>query len=198
MAEEVKNTPQAEDNSVPNPSTQADVKNDVPYDRFQEVNGQKNQFKSENEGLKAELAKQKAQQEDARQEALKKNSEFETLYNETDAMNKKLTEQNEVYKARELEDRERMIEKVPEEQRVFTQGMSNSVLAQYIEQNQTSANAGKTDPSRAGVTAKGDFGGYSSKMEWVTKDPEGYEKAKKNSGGDKFGDMFMPKPNPFA
>ena len=39
MAEEVKNTPQAEDNSVSNPSTQADIKNDVPYDRFQEVNG---------------------------------------------------------------------------------------------------------------------------------------------------------------
>ena len=199
MAEqEAMNTPQAEVNSETNPSTQADVKNDVPYDRFQEVNGQKNQFKSENEGLKAELAKVKAAQEEARQEALKKNSEFETLYKETDAMNKKLTEQNEVFKKREQEDRERMIEKVPEEQRVFTEGMSNSVLAQYIEQNQTSANAGKTDPSRAGTTAKGDFGGYSSKMEWVNKDPEGYEKAKKNAGGDKFGDMFMPRPNPLA
>ena len=176
MAEEVKNTPQAEDNSVPNPSTQADVKNDVPYDRFQEVNGQKNQFKSENEGLKAELAKQKAVQEDARQEALKKNSEFETLYNETDAINKKLTEQNEVFKKREQEDRERMVDKVPEEQRVFTEGMSNSVLAQYIEQNQTSANAGKTDSSRAGVTAKGEFGGYGSPQEFAQKDPTGFQK----------------------
>ena len=47
MAEqEAMNTPQAEVNSETNPSTQADVKNDVPYDRFQEVNGQKNQFKS--------------------------------------------------------------------------------------------------------------------------------------------------------
>ena len=198
MAEEATNTPQAEQNSETNPSTQADVKNDVPYDRFQEVNGQKNQFKSENESLKAELAKQKAVQEDARQETLKKNSEYETLYNEGESKWQKTEEENKAYKARELEDRERMIEKVPEEQRVFTQGMSNSVLAQYIEQNQTSANAGKTDPSRAGTTAKGDFGGYSSKMEWVNKDPEGYEKAKKNAGGDKFGDMFMPKPNPFA
>ena len=177
MENEVKNTPEAEVNSETNPSTQAGSKNDVPYDRFQEVNGQKNQFKSENESLKAELAKQKAQQEDARQEALKKNSEFETLYNETDAMNKKLTEQNEVFKKREQEDRERMIEKVPEEQRVFTEGMSNSVLAQYIEQNQTSANAGKTDSSRAGTTAKGDFGGYSSHAEWATKDPKGYKDA---------------------
>ena len=177
MAEEVKNTPQAEDNSVSNPSTQADVKNDVPYDRFQEVNGQKNQFKSENEGLKAELAKVKVAQEDARQDALKKNSEFETLYNETDTLNKKLTEQNEVFKKREQEDRERMIDKVPEEQRVFTEGMSNSVLAQYIEQNQTSANAGKTDSSRAGTTVKGEMGGYDSWQEFAIKDPKGAEKA---------------------
>ena len=30
------------------------------------------------------------------------------------------------------------------------------------------------------------------------KDPEGYEKAKNANAGDKFGDMFSPKPNPFA
>ena len=175
METEVKNTPQAEENSETNPSTQADVKNDVPYDRFQEVNGQKNQFKSENEGLKAENAKLKAAEEDARQQTLKKNSEFETLYNEGESKWQKTEEENKAYKTRELKDRERMIEKVPEEQRVFTEGMSNSVLAQYIEQNQTSANAGKTDSSRAGVTAKGDFGGFSSYSEWATKDPKGYE-----------------------
>ena len=174
MAEEKTNTPQAEDNSVPNPSTQADVKNDVPYDRFQEVNGQKNQFKSENEGLKAELAKQKAVQEDARQEALKKNSEFETLYNETDAMNKKQAEQIKVFEAKELEESERLDAKIPEEQRVFTNGMSNAVKAQYIEQLQSSANAGKTDSSRAGNTVKGEMGGYSSYAEWAQKDPKGY------------------------
>ena len=32
MSEEVKNTPQAEQNSETNPSTQAGSKNDVPYD----------------------------------------------------------------------------------------------------------------------------------------------------------------------
>ena len=177
MAEEQVNTPQAEQNSVPNPSTQADVKNDVPYDRFQEVNGQKNQFKSENESLKAELAKQKAVQEDARQQTLKKNSEFETLYNETDAMNKKQAEQIKAFQAKELEESERLDAKIPEEQRVFTNGMSNAVKAQYIEQLQSNVNAGKTDPSRAGNTAAGDFGGYSCHAEWATKDPKGYKEA---------------------
>ena len=186
MAEEQQNTQQAEENSVTNPSTEADVKNDVPYGRFQEVNGQKNQYKSENESLKAELAKQKAAQEDARQEALKKNSEFETLYNETDAMNKTLAEENKAYKQREQEDRERMMEKVPEEKRVFTNGMSNSVLAQFIEQEQIAVNANKTDSSRAGTTAKGEFGGFGSWEEFAIKDPAGAEKQLHESGLRKF------------
>ena len=178
MAEQATmNTPQAEENSVTNPSTQADVKNDVPYDRFQEVNGQKNQFKSENEGLKAENAKLKAAEEDARQQTLKQNSEFETLYNETDAMNKKLTEQNEVYKKKELEESERLDAKIPEDQRVFTSGMTNAVKAQFIEQLQSNANAGKTDSSRAGNTAKGEMGGYDSWQEFAIKDPKAAEKA---------------------
>ena len=55
--------------------------------------------------------------------------------------------------------------------------MINPVLAKYIEQNQVYANAGKTDSSRAGTTAKGEFGGYSSHAEWATKDPKGYKEA---------------------
>ena len=177
MENEVKNTPQAEVNSETNPSPQADVKNDVPYDRFQEVNGQKNQFKSENESLKAENAQLKAAKEDARQEALKKNSEFETLYNETDVLNKKQAEQIKAFEAKELEESERLDAKIPEEHRVFTNGMTNAVKAQYIEQLQSNVNAGKTDPSRAGNTAAGEMGGYSSHAEWATKDPKGYKEA---------------------
>ena len=176
MAEENVNTPQAKENSVTNPSTQADEKNDVPYGRFQEVNGQKNQFKSENESLKAELEKVKVAQEDSRQEALKKNSEFETLYNETDTLNKKLTEQIGVYKANEEQERVDMMKQVPEDDVEFTSGMNNATLRKYINKTQSNINAGKTDSSRAGTTAKGEFGGYSSYPEWAQKDPIGFQK----------------------
>ena len=175
MEAEQVNTPTADENSETNPSTQADNKNDVPYTRFQEVNGQKNQFKSENESLKAELDKVKAAQEDARQEALKKNSEFETLYNEADGLAKKQAEQIKAFEAKELEESERLDAKIPEDQRVFTAGMTNAVKAQFIEQLQSNVNAGKTNSSRAGTTAKGDFGGYSSYAEWAAKDPKSYE-----------------------
>ena len=177
MANEQSVTPQAEENSETNPNTQVADKNDVPYTRFQEVNGLKNQFKSENEGLKAELEKVKAAQEDARQEALKKNSEFETLYNEADELAKKQAEQIKVYEKKELEESERLDAKIPEDQRVFTSGMTNAVKAQYIEQLHSSANAGKTDSSRAGTTAKGEMGGYDSWEEYATKDPRGAEQA---------------------
>ena len=177
MSDEVKNTPEAEVNSETNPSTQAGSKNDVPYDRFQEVNGQKNQFKSENESLKAELAKVKAAQEDARQEALKKNSEFETLYNETDATAKKLAEQNKALQSDLGAFRTGLVEQLPEERRVYTEGMNMATLQKFVADEQATVNAGKTDPSRAGNTAAGEMGGYSSHAEWATKDPKGYKEA---------------------
>ena len=176
MAEKQVNTPQAEQNSETNPSTQADNKNDVPYTRFQEVNGQKNQFKSENEGLKAELEKVKAAQEDARQEALKKNSEFETLYNETEALNKKLSEEIGVFKANEEQERVDMMKQIPEDDVEFTSGMNNATLRKFINKTQSNVNAGKTDSSRAGTTAKGEMGGYGSPQEFAQKDPVGFQK----------------------
>ena len=175
MANEQSVTPQAEENSETNPNTQVADKNDVPYTRFQEVNGLKNQFKSENEGLKAELEKVKAAQEDARQEALKKNSEFETLYNEADTTAKKLTEQNKALQSDLGSFRQGLVEQLPEERRVYTENMNMATLQKFVQDEQVTANAGKTDSSRAGVTAKGDFGGYSSYAEWATKDPKSYE-----------------------
>ena len=169
------NTQQAEGNSETNPSTQAD-KNDVPYGRFQEVNQAKNQFKSENESLKAELDKLKAAQEDARQEALKKNSEFETLYNETNSTAKKLAEQNKVLQSDLNSFRDGLVNQIPEERRYITNNMSIADLQKFVSEEQVIANAGKTDPSRAGTTAKGDFGGYGSMAEWASKDPEGYQR----------------------
>ena len=43
-------------------------------------------------------------------------------------------------------------------------------------------NANKLDSSRAGTTAKGEFGGYSSAAEWAAKDPKGYQEARSVTG----------------
>ena len=183
MAEAQDNTPKAEENSVTNPNTQVEERNDVPYTRFQEVNGQKNQYKSENESLKAQLDEVKAAQEEQRQEALKKNSEFETLYNETDAQAKKLAEQNKAMQSDLNSFREGLVNQIPEERRYVTEGMSIANLQKFVQEEQINVNANKTDSSRAGNTAKGEFGGYGSHAEWAEKDPSSYEREKQNSFG---------------
>jgi predicted nuclease with TOPRIM domain len=149
MSEEQINTQKAEGNSESNPSTQAD-KNDVPYSRFQEVNQSKNQFKSENESLKAELEELKMKQEKARQESLKKNSEFETLYNEADGMSKKLAEQNKVLQSDIDSFRDGLINQIPENRRYIAETMSMENLQKFVKEEQLSINSGKATSSRAG------------------------------------------------
>jgi DNA-binding protein H-NS len=189
MAEEQQNTPQAEGNSESNPSTQAD-KNDVPYTRFQEVVGQKNQFKSQIEELQTELQKVNAQQEEQRQETLKKNSEFETLYNETNSELAKYKEQNKALTTDLGAFRQGLVEQLPEGRRVYTEGMNMATLQKFVQDEQVAVNANKADSSRAGTTAKGEFGGYGSIEEWASKDPLGCEQhLNKNVTGFSWGNI---------
>ena len=172
MAEEQVNTPTADENSVPNPSTPAEEKKDSPLHenpRFKEVIGQRNQ-------VREELAKYQAEEKAKEDKLLQEKGEFTTVLAKRDAHIETLQTENEAYKKKDLEESERLDAKIPEDQRVFTNGMNNAVKAQFIEQLQSNANAGKTDSSRAGTTAKGEFGGYSSLAEWAMKDPKGCDK----------------------
>ena len=54
-------------------------------------------------------------------------------------------------------------------------------MRKYINKTQSNANAGKTDPSRAGNTAVGEFGGFSNTSEWAQKDPDGFTKHLENN-----------------
>ena len=55
--------------------------------------------------------------------------------------------------------------------------MSIPNLQKFVADEQMTANAGKTDSSRAGTTAKGEMGGFDSWEEFASKDPVGAEKA---------------------
>ena len=174
MQDDKVNTPQAEENSATNPSTQATEKQDVPYSRFQNVIGERNELRGKIEERDLRISKMEAEKETARQEVLKKNQEFETLYNETQVLNKSLMDENTAYKQREADERKRLMDKVPEDEVKFTNGMDNNVLAEYLDKKQSNINANKTDSSRAGATAKGEWGGYGNATEWAQNDPDGF------------------------
>ena len=189
MSEE-KSIQQGEQNTETNDSTQAKQNDDVPYARFQEQTQAKNDFKAKYESSQAEIAKLKDAQENVRQEQLKKNSEFETLYNETNTLLEKAKESNEALSNDVTTFREGLINDLPEDSKQYAKGMDIKTLQEFVKKENQNNLAGKTNSSRAGVNPTGDFGGYDSAMEWVTKDPEGYEKAKKGANGDKFGNIF--------
>ena len=180
MSEETKAQPQTEGNSETNPSTQAN-KNDVPYDRFAEVNQVKNQFKSKNEDLEAQIKEMKAEAENARLESMKKNQKYEDLYNETNSKFIKVQEQNEVLNNDLSAIREGLVNQVSEDRRYITDGMSMGNLQKFVQEEQVVANSNKTTSARAGETAKGEFGGYSTIEEWAMKDPAACEKHLSNT-----------------
>ena len=177
MAEEVKNTQQAEENRETNPSTQAAEKQDVPYGRFQEKNTQWNERGKIIEQKDDHIAKLEAEKEETRQEALRKAGDIETLLKESQTKNVKY-EETIKQQGEELGGyRTGLVDQVPEERRYITDGMSIANLQKFVSDEQTTANAGKPDSSRAGTTAKGEMGGYDSWQEFAIKDPKGAEKA---------------------
>ena len=52
--------------------------------------------------------------------------------------------------------------------------MSMGNLQKFVQDEQMVANSNKTSSARAGETAKGEFGGYSSPSEFAAKDPNGF------------------------
>ena len=180
MDKDIQNTETTENQ---NSDTKVSIKNDVPYDRFQEVNQQKNEFKGQLESLQTEIAKIKSEKDSARQEAMKKNEEFETLYNET---NSKLTETNTINEGLKKDVatfRAGLLEQLPEERREFGASMDMATLQKFVTTELQTANADKTNQSRPGNQPGGEFGGFSSYEEWATKDPKGYQEANNSLNG---------------
>ena len=204
MAEVQTNTQTAEDNSVSNPNTQVGETKENPLHenpRFKEVIGQKNDWKDKALANEKRISEYEAKERAEEERILKQKGEFQTILDRKDVELKdalsKANEWDEYKSAR----RQAYLEGLPEDKHEIFKALPYDKAEKFYQMETAKSgvqNAGMTDSSRAGVTAKGDFGGYSSKMEWVSKDPEGYEKAKNNAGGDKFGNIFAPQGNPFS
>ena len=83
------------------------------------------------------------------------------------------------------------LESVPEEDREFAEDMSTDKLLKFSKRY--NLKDVRTDES---VAKNSTTGGYSSALEWVTNDPEGYAKSKEGTGlKSKFGNIFNPSGN---
>ena len=183
MSEET--TVQSNDNAVNNPTTEGSKNNDVPYDRFAEVNTQKNEWKVQAEEANAKLADFEAKAAKAREAKMVENDEYKTLLAEKDAQISKLTEVSNQWNTYQEETRTSLMEKLPEDKREFGEGMDLSKLQKFVETEVQSVNpnANKTNSARQGVNPSGEFGGFSSHAEWADKDPSGYEQSNLTATG---------------
>jgi len=179
MAEETSITPTAEGNSVTNPSTQAEKKEAPLHEnpRFKEVIGQRNELRDKNANLNQQLEKYQVEEKAKEEKLLQDKGEFQTILDRKDAELEEAVKKGAMWDDYETARRKTLTEGLPEAKQKFAVSMPLQDLEEFSSLESISANAGKTDSSRAGTTAKGDFGGYDSWQDFAINDPKGAEKA---------------------
>ena len=178
MSEE--NTTQTEANQVKQPSTEAsqnNVSDGIPKSRFDEVNNQKNDYKSQVSELQAQLDKVKANQEATRKAELEKQGEYKTLLDEANAKLEKAQVDVKAWGEYKTNKRTSLMEQITDDSdKSIAEGLSLDKLELYVNKV-TKVNSVPTNTNRATSNSnQGNFGGYDSIQEFAMRDPEGAEK----------------------
>ena len=186
MSEENQTQSNAETNSVPNDSTQADtkeIKNNIPDQRFDEVIAQKNKFKDERNAYKDEIDSMKSKQEETRKKELEKQGEYKTLLDEANQKIEVLGKDSSQWKEYRANKRATIMEGLSDDKdKAIADGLSLDKLELFSERigsgsSLPTSNARPTNDK----SGTGEFGGYSSWTEFAQKDPVAAEKALHNS-----------------
>ena len=180
MSEENKTT-QTEATQVNPPSTEASKNNvsegNIPQSRFNEVNTQKNEYKTQVSDLQSQLDKVKADQETTRNNELEKQGEYKKLLDEANAKLEKSSVVVKEYEEYKTNKRDSLMESLTEDtDKSIAEGLSLDKLELYVNKV-TKVNTVPTNTSRAANNQPvGDFGGYGSAQEFAQKDPNGFTK----------------------
>ena len=153
-------------------------------------------YRLRSQDAEAQLAKLQSKLEQQENAKLRKNEEFKTLAEKFESQVNDLTPYKDKYESMVDARKLKLLERLPEDKRDTFKGKDLDVLEFMVDNLGQKDN---TQPSARGSIPKNqEFGGYESKLDWVSKDPEGYEKAKEKDKGGIFGDIFSPKQNPFS
>ena len=181
-------TTQTEATQVEQPSTEASKNNvsegNIPQSRFNEVNTQKNEYKTQVSDLQSQLDKVKADQETARNKELEKQGEYKKLLEEANAKLEKSSVVVKEYEEYKTNKRDSLMESLTEDtDKSIAEGLSLDKLELYVSKVNKASSLPTNTSRAANQQPKGNFGGYSSYAEWATKDPEGYQKANNSVAG---------------
>ena len=171
-----------EENSATNPSTEAS-QNNVPYERFQEINNIKNGYANRIGKLEAQIDKQnqasKAQQDAKMVEDGKLKEALDLVKQERD----KYKKDSDAWVSYQSDKRDNLMNKLTtDEDKSIAEDLSLNKLETYVNKVTAINPPPATSTARAATAKAGDFGGYSSHAEWAAKDPQGYQQSRTLGG----------------
>ena len=158
-----------------NDSTEAIDKN-VPYDRFSEVNTQKNDALEQVGKLQAQIDKINQTQKDQEQVKLVEDCKLKEALGIITKERDEFKVKSEQWATYQKSKRENLMEQLSDEDKNIAEGLSLDKLELYVNK-ETNVNSPSTSQARACNGAKGELGGYESYAQWAEKDPEGYKQA---------------------
>ena len=177
MSEETKvETQTTEEPQVKKPSTAA-KENNVPYDRFQEVNQVKNDLAGQVGKLQAQIDKMNS---DSKSKAEAKMVEDGKLKEALDIMTKERDSfkgQSEQWNTYQTTKRESLMSKLTtDEDKSIAEGLSDLKKLETYVNKVNNVNAPSTSTARATTGKAGELGGYGSIEEFAQKDPNGFQR----------------------
>ena len=183
MSEENKTGTQAsEENAVNNPSTEAN-ENNVPYDRFAEVNQAKNDALNQIGKLQAQIDKMNSNQKDKEQAKLVEDGKLQEALGIVTKERDDFKGQADQWNTYQTNKRESLMGQLTDDtDKSIADGLSLDKLEQYVNKV-SNVNAPSTSSARATTGKSGDMGGYNSYAEWAEKDPISYKAANFSNSG---------------
>ena len=172
-------------------------KSEVSTPDNSELIAESKKYRKRSQSAEARVAELETKINSFEDQRLKEKEDFKALYEKVSIENDQNKAKAKQWSEYETLKREELLSNIPEEERGDFEGVKLKSLENIISKMTSPKTLNPEHISNA-PKGVGEFGGYSSKMEWVNKDPEGYEKAKNNAGGDKFGNIFSPQGNPFS
>lgn len=161
----------------------------IPYDRFSEVVGERNELKTQLSAIQDQLntiEAEKAEAEKAKQiKAGKADEVISNLENKLSQYQK----QAEEFQKMQAQRLDTLRNKLPEDKRDKYANVTDMNLLESLVDDLSTTGGGA--PADRSAVPKEDFGGYGSMTEWANKDLEGFSKfmAKENEQSIKWGQV---------
>ena len=160
----------------------------VESPEFGSLIAESKKYRTRAQESESEVVKLQDQLKTIKDQQLVEKEDYRTLFEDQKKENAALKTKVEYGEVLEKSLRADALESVPEEDREFAEDMSTDKLLKFSKRY--NLKDVRTDES---VAKNSTTGGYSSALEWVTNDPEGYSKAKTGTGlKSKFGNIFNP------